>query len=76
MYTDIDIFWVMTPCSLVGVYRYFGETRCLHLQYALLFSIIFTLLIEHWRAFLVATCYMFHFSRFDISNISHKQWAG
>ena len=33
---DIEIFWVMTPCSLVGGYWYFGERCCLHIQDALL----------------------------------------
>jgi hypothetical protein len=26
------LFWVVTPCRLVGRYQRFGETRCLHLQ--------------------------------------------
>jgi hypothetical protein len=62
---DIEIFWVMTPCSLVGGYWYFGETWCLHLQDAPLFSVTFTLPIKHWRAFLVVcdTWYVFHLSR-------------
>ena len=33
---DIEIFWVMTPCSLVCGYWYFGERCCLHIQDALL----------------------------------------
>lgn len=70
---DIEIFWVMTPCTLVGRYWYFGETCCLHLQDAPLFSVTFTLPIKNWRAFLVVcdTWYMFHLSRphlFDSSN--------
>jgi hypothetical protein len=28
----IVIFWVMTPCTLVGRYQSFGGTYCLHLQ--------------------------------------------
>jgi hypothetical protein len=27
----IMLFWVMTPCNLVGGYRRFGVTHCLHL---------------------------------------------
>jgi hypothetical protein len=26
------LFWVLTPCRLVGRYQRFGETHCLHLQ--------------------------------------------
>jgi hypothetical protein len=26
------VFWVMTPCRLVGGHQHFGETYCLHLQ--------------------------------------------
>jgi hypothetical protein len=29
---DVDIFWVATPCGLVGRYQYFRETYCLHVQ--------------------------------------------
>jgi hypothetical protein len=28
----IAVFWVMTPCSLVGGCQRFGGTHCLHLQ--------------------------------------------
>jgi hypothetical protein len=27
-----QVFWVMTPCNLVGGYQYFGGTYCLLLQ--------------------------------------------
>jgi hypothetical protein len=26
------VFWVARPCGIVGRYRRFGETYCLHLQ--------------------------------------------
>jgi hypothetical protein len=26
------VFRVVTPCGLVGKYKHFGETNCLHLQ--------------------------------------------
>jgi hypothetical protein len=70
---DIEFFWVMTPCSLVGGYWYCGEICYLHLQDAPLFSVTFTLPFKHWRAFLVVcdTWYMFHLSSpplFDSSN--------
>jgi hypothetical protein len=28
------LFWVVTPCRLVGRYRRFGETYCLHTQFS------------------------------------------
>ena len=70
---DIEIFWVMTPCSLVGRYWYCGEICCLHLQDAPLFSVTFILPIKHCRGFLVVcdTWYIFQLSRpplFDSSN--------
>jgi hypothetical protein len=29
---ETKIFWVVTPCTLVGTHQGFGETYCLHLQ--------------------------------------------
>jgi hypothetical protein len=26
------VFWIVTPCGLIGRYQRFGETYCLHLQ--------------------------------------------
>jgi hypothetical protein len=29
---QVEVFWVMTPCSVVVGYRRFGGPRCLHLR--------------------------------------------
>jgi hypothetical protein len=29
---SIFVFWVVTPCGLIGIYQGFGEIYCLHLQ--------------------------------------------
>jgi hypothetical protein len=36
------VFWVVTPCGLVGRYRRFGETYCLHLQALKLNTVCFS----------------------------------
>jgi hypothetical protein len=30
--TDVEVFWVVMPCSVVGGYHRFGGPCCLHLQ--------------------------------------------
>jgi hypothetical protein len=30
LYMSVAIFWVMTPCGLVGGYQRFGRTYCFH----------------------------------------------
>jgi hypothetical protein len=32
LFTNIVVFWVIKPCSLVGCYQSFGGTYCLHVQ--------------------------------------------
>jgi hypothetical protein len=32
------VFWVTTPCRLVGKYRRFGGTNCLHFQFTRLYN--------------------------------------
>jgi hypothetical protein len=40
---QVLVFCVMTPCSVVGGYRHFGETCCLHLRGKSFFVIPFYL---------------------------------
>jgi hypothetical protein len=32
LFSKISIFWGVTPCSLVDVYRHLGRTRCFHFE--------------------------------------------
>jgi hypothetical protein len=32
MKNEVDVFWVVTPCSVAVGYQRFGEPCCLHLQ--------------------------------------------
>jgi hypothetical protein len=35
---QILVFWVVSPCGLVGRFQHFGETYCLHLDGAQLLT--------------------------------------
>jgi len=50
MLIQVEVFWVVMPCSDVG-YECFGETCCLHLQGENLISYSDILLVFHHNSF-------------------------
>jgi len=35
MFIQVGVFWVVTPCSVVVGYQFFGGPCCLHLYFTL-----------------------------------------
>jgi len=40
VWIQVDVFWVVTPCSVVVGHQCFGRTCCLHLQVTTPYSVL------------------------------------